>query len=442
MAHRISLGLVVVTLWASGASMGSAQESALDGLRAAARANARDGAAQSALGRALLRAGHYRQAERTLRTAARLQGNSPEAHYRVAEVAFARLDYRAARSACRPIERDSRNSTLARVCRARAFLVWNRSGRAFEELEAALAADGANFDALFALGEAHRLRAAVSDAEAAYNRAIAVDATRPEPHHGLGRLYSAANRRDDSVAALRRAIALDTDDPAIQYDLGRILAGQEGLVLLRAAATNRPEWDDGQLALAEAALAAGENAEARTAYTRAIALDARLAPAHTGLGRVLSAAGEHEAAEAAFMQSLELVANSAVTVVELGRLYETMGRNQDAFDQYSHAHDLDPRNPQGLLAAAALALRRGRDVLASGYLDRLMRRHPNLAAALALYGDVMAARSNRTGARDYYERALAGEGEVDRARVQEAMRTLDQPRQQRRQIQRATVPDR
>lgn len=442
MAYRISLGLIVAALWASSASVGMAQESALEGLRATARANARDGAAQSAYGHALLRAGHYRAAGRALRTAARLQGNSPEAHYMVAEVAFAQLDYRGARSACRPIERASPNSTLARVCRARAFLVWNRSGRAFEELEAALAADATNFDALYALGEAHRLRAAVSDAEQAYRRAVAVDATRAEPHHGLGRLYSAANRRDDSVAALRRAIALDADDPAIQFDLGLILGGPEGLLLLRAAAANRPAWDDSQLALGDAALAAGEQAEARTAFTRAIELDARLAPAHTGLGRVLATAGENDAAEAAFMQSLELVANSAETVVELGRLYEAMGRNQDAFDQYSHAHDLDPQNPRGLLAAAALALRRGRDVLASGYLDRLMRRHPNLAAALALYGDVMAARSNRPRAREYYERALAAEGEVDRARVQEALRTLDQPQQRGPHMQRATVPGR
>jgi hypothetical protein len=64
-------------------------------------------------------------------------------------------------------------------------------------------------------------------------------------------------------------------------------------------------------------------------------------------------------------------------------------------------------------------------VLASGFLDRALDATPDLAVALALYGDVMVARRDVTHARDYYTRALSGSGELpDRARVEAALAAL------------------
>ena len=140
-------------------------------LREAARANARDYDAQVALGRALLDAGRYREASATLRRAARLRRNDPAALYEAARVAFAQGEYRQARAQCRAIERADRESPIAHICMARAFLAWNRSSRAFEELETALQASPNDFEALLALGEAHRLRGSIREAEEAYGRA-------------------------------------------------------------------------------------------------------------------------------------------------------------------------------------------------------------------------------------------------------------------------------
>ena len=121
-----------------------------------------------------------------------------------------------------------RDAPLGRVCQARADLVWNRSARAFDEVNTALTANPNLYEALYALGEAHRLRASVSDAESAYQRAIAQRVTAAEPYLGLGRLYLAANRREDAVRALRRGFELDATDPEIQLELGRALANEEG----------------------------------------------------------------------------------------------------------------------------------------------------------------------------------------------------------------------
>jgi len=402
-----------------------AQETALQELSAAARAARNDGTAQAAYGRALLRAGRYREAQVALQAAARLSRRSPAALYDVATVAFARGDYRAARSACGPLQRARDGAVLARVCNARAFLVWNRSARAFEELEAALAIDANNYEALLALGDAHRLRAVVTDAEAAYRRAVAVRPDAADPHVGLGLLYAAAERRDDAIRELRAAAGLDRTNPEISYQLGKLLVGTpEARQLLEAAVSGRPSWAEAQSALGDALLAAGDATAARQAFAHAIELNAQLAEAHSGLGRALLRLDDLAAAEAALRRALELVPNAPGAVGALAAVLARTDRLEEAFEQYGHAADLDPRNPQPLLAAARLAVANRRDVLAAGFLDRILQQQSEQPQALALYGDIMLGRGDRTRARQYYERALRGRlPAAEQARLRRALGT-------------------
>lgn len=416
--------IVAAVLCLLSALPAAAQETELARLRAASRASSRDAAVQTEYGVALLRAGRWREAKAQLQRAARLQRGSAEAMYLVATVSFEQGDNRAARSACRALESTGRDAPLTRVCRARAALAWNRSALAFEELQAAIQADANHVEALIALGDAHRLRAAIAEAETNYRRAIELAPTRAEPHLGLGRLYFAAGRRDDAVASLRAAIALDPNHPVIQYELGRILAGDEARQLLERAAAGRPTWAEVQVALGDAKLAANDAAGAQAAYEAALRLDRRAAAAHTGLARVHMAAQRWAEAEAALRASMQIVPNSKQTALALADVFAATDRYEEALEQYRQAADLDPRDPAALLAATALAIRLRRDVLAAGFLDRLLEANPNLGAALVLYGDIMKARGDRAGAIRYYQRAMSGTGQFDRARVQTELRAL------------------
>jgi predicted negative regulator of RcsB-dependent stress response len=76
-----------------------------------------------------------------------------------------------------------------------------------------------------------------------------------------------------------------------------------------------------------------------------------------------------------------------------------------------------------MLRAARLALAQQRDVLASGFLDSILRVQPEQGDALALYGDVMIARSDHAQARQYYEHAVRA-GTSERTRVEAALRGL------------------
>jgi tetratricopeptide (TPR) repeat protein len=404
-------------------SSAAAQETELPRLREAARVAPRDAAVQRALGLALLRAGRYREARQQLDRAARLSRGSLEALFDVARVSFAERDHRASETACRAMGRAQKAAPLTRVCQARSDLVWARSARAFEELNEALTADPSLYEGLYALGEAHRLRAATSDAEAAYQRAIAARPSEAGPHLGLGRLYAAVNRREDAIRALRRALELDGLDPEIHYELGRLLANDEGRELLQRAVAGRPAWPEAQTALGDVLLAASQLEAADAAYRAAIAARADHEPAHAGLGRALVARGDLVGAEASLRRALEIVSNDQSAMITLADVLSRTARMEEAYESYRSAYGFDTRNAEPMLRAARLALSQQRDVLASGFLDSILRVQAEQPEALALYGDVMLARSDRTQARQYYERALRA-GTSERARVEAALRAL------------------
>lgn len=424
---RIVLLLALASTAATGtlvASSSSAQETALPAQRAAARAAPRDAAAQRSLGQALLRAGRYREARDAFGRAARLSRNSLESLFDVARVAFAEGDHRAAERACAGLARVEKAAVLTRVCEARTDLVWNRSGRAFETLDAALATEPNNYEGLYALGEAHRRRSAVAEAETAYRRASSSRSSEAAPYLGLGRLYVAAGRLDDARRELRRARELDTTDPEIAYELGRLLEGTEAQTLLDEASRGRPSWPEAQTALGDVAYRARTFEAAEAAYRAALRTREAHEPAHVGLGLTLLELGRLDEAEASLSRALELVSNDAVAVTALADLQARAGHYEEAYEGYRHAADFDPRNIEPLLRGAELALARQRDVLASGFLDRALGIEESNGRALALYGDVMRARRDARAARDYYERALRARGPIDRARVEEALRSL------------------
>lgn len=92
MLKRAAIALALVTTSAF------AQESALDSARAAVRANGNDPNASLALGRALLRAGHYAEAATELRRgAATMAGHQPDAaiklHWELARTFIAQRDF-------------------------------------------------------------------------------------------------------------------------------------------------------------------------------------------------------------------------------------------------------------------------------------------------------------------------------------------------------------
>jgi tetratricopeptide (TPR) repeat protein len=388
-----------------------AQTADLPARSQAAKLAPRDARAQEALGLALLEAGRH-----------------AEAQTRVAQAYLAQGNYRKAKSLCRKLQTEpdgSAQSAMAHVCMARTYLAWNRSERAFEELDRARGLDPELREVELVRGHAHRLRNEVSEAEAAYARAKGDPRLAGEADLGLGQLYAATGRKDEAIAALRRVLAGSAHQPDALYELGLLLGtGEESLRLLAEAHEPRPGWADAAVALGDARRAGKDLKGAEAAYREALRVDGSQARAHTGLGEVLWLAGQLDAAKLELDKSLSLVANDARATLVLAEILQQQGKLEEALEQFRHAADLDPRDPTALARAAELLVAQKRMNTAAGYLDRLLQAHPQSGVGLALYGDVMAERGNKVQAREYYTRALAAGGMPDPASVESKLRSL------------------
>ncbi|MFT3923430.1 MAG: tetratricopeptide repeat protein [Myxococcales bacterium] len=332
---------VLLALAAFEPAPGSAQAGELPALEAAAKAAPKDLAAQSALGRAYLRAGRFADAAKQFERAEGLAPLDPQAVTQRAEVAIAQGDYKQARNQCKKLFKEQKGSALAHVCMARAFLAWNRSERAFEELAAATAQDPNLGEAQLVLGHAHRIRNQVAEAETAYKRGKENRGLAAEAGLGLGRLYAAAGQKDDAVASLREALSLDPLWPEIQYELGVLLGSTpEARNLLAQAVAGRPGWADAARALGDAQRQAGELAGAEDGYRKALATDRNMLAAHLGLAEVLLAKAQPAEAEAEVKAALALVANDARATLLLAEIQVKQGLVDEGIDTFRHAADL------------------------------------------------------------------------------------------------------
>jgi len=400
-----------------------AQENVLAERRAAAKAAPNDVAAQTALGRALIEAGHLPEAEAQMRAASRLAKGTIESLYEVVRVQLATDDYRKARAACRELSAKDDKHVLTHVCMARAFLVWRRASRAFEYIDKALAADPTNYEARLALADAKRMQGEFAIAEATYRELLAQTPT-ADVYLGLAKCEAVQNHTAEAVAALQQAHTLDANDPDVLLELGKRSEGKAAVELLRAALAGRPGWADAELELAIAQRHAGDAAAAEAGLS---AVRKRLPDSPTAVAEHAAALvdlGRYDEAEPELKQALKLIPNDYDAAFALGQLYERTNRNEEAFTQYRNAGDLKRESPEALIAAARLGLSLQRPMLAGAMLDKALERTPRSAAVLALYGEVMLARGDKKAAREYLQRALQGEGPFDRAAVQKRLAAL------------------
>lgn len=417
--------LIAAVLAVAGANVAEAQLDALEALQAGAKAAPRDAAAQTELGRALLRAGRLDEAERTLKKAAQLQRASLGAAYEVLKVTFERGDHRAARGACGTFKKVAADTPYEHLCFARAFLIWRRSSRAMEYLGAALALDPDHIESLIAVGDAERISGSYDAATQAYERVRTLAPQRLEAVLGLARIAIARGEKETAIQLLRAVRPQGSTWPEVTFELGRLVQGSEAVDLLRQAVAFRANWNIALLALGEALVGSGQFAEAEQIAVDVTTREPGLAEGHTLLGRARQALGNRQGAEVALSQALTLVPNLPEATLARADLYAEMERYEEAFAEYQNAAGLRPLDVEPMVRAARLCVRLQRMNLAAAYLDRALDRAPQSAVALALYGDLLVARGDRAEAKVMYERALQGTGLVDRAAVEDALRKLN-----------------
>lgn len=404
---------------------------------ASLRAGVHDGPANLRLGRALRRGGHFDEAVRVLQAGVRDLAVRSDAQWEIARVRFDQGDFRASEAACHalPVGRGPADPVGLRrhVCMARAYLVWSRVALAQREITAAQAITPMDGELQLVVADAARLSSDVTGAETAYQAAMTALPGRDEPYLGLATLHETARRPDDAQRDYQRAVDVDGTDPAAALALGRFLIRRRddcatALPLLQRAVDGRPAWAEALVALGEAQLAAGHNADALTSYQSAVHLSPTQPGAQTGLGRALVALGRFAEAEPPLREAVRQVGTDAQAFNGIADVLEHTGRESDAMSAWDEAIDRAPGDPYARMRAATLAHRTHQNALARAYLDRILQDDGAYAQALALKGDIAAEEGDRATARMLYTQALAGHGPpIDRAAVQSHMAGLDAP---------------
>jgi tetratricopeptide (TPR) repeat protein len=420
----------VVIAVSSIASRGAmAQESRLPGLRAAAKTSPADPVAALALGRALRRAGLATPALAELRRGVAVSGGRVDVvsqlHWEVARTLIDRRDFAPAMTECKVLGTLPGQAAEGHACAAEAHLLWQRSTEALAEVGLALAKDPRCYDAKLAEARAYDFAIDAGKSEAAFRAALALQPDGIEAHLGLGRLLAKSGRRDEAAGELRRAAALDPDGPDALYELGLVLApSAESVSLLEHATRERVSFGDAWIALGDQQLAAGHVAEAHKAGDEALKADSSTVKPFLLLGRVALADGRPEDAVHAGEAALKLVANSAPAHLLIADGDAKRGELDPALEDYQAAWGLDHADPTPLVHAAQACHAGGRETSARAFGGKAVQEFPKWGPAWAVLGDVLATQGEKPGARDAYQKALAGEGPVDKDAVQRSLAAL------------------
>jgi tetratricopeptide (TPR) repeat protein len=224
-------------------------------------------------------------------------------------------------------------------------------------------------------GDIHLRRGDAREALKAFDTAVRLAPTAPEPYANRGAALLELGRLEDALAALDRALRLRSEYATAHFNRGNVLR------------------------------AMGRYEDAATAYTRALRAQPNFAEAHLNRGLALGALKRWQEALDEFSRALRIKPTLGGAQIGRAMAYRDMGQFPDAFAAIDSALATDPQNVEGmhfrasllndaqrheeaLAAADALLLRDASDVEAlmerARALQKLRRFHQGLATTDAL----------------------------------------------------------
>jgi tetratricopeptide (TPR) repeat protein len=219
----------------------------------------------------------------------------------------------------------------------------------------------------------------------AFNDALRLDPHFAMAHFNKGVTLEAMSARAQAVDAYSMALAADRDLHAARFNraalnlaAGSFERAAEDAGIVRKA---DPSLIEAHLLFGRACFELRRLAEAKRAFSAAIARAPALAVAHTLMGSVFTIEGKYADAEASLNEALRLDPGDAQAAYMLGlgrlRQYDLSG----AHDLFDRARLLQPSRPEITTALAQTARRAGRLDDARMYLDAALAADPSYADA-------------------------------------------------------------
>lgn len=398
--------------------------------RAAVAADKKDAAASLALGRTLRRAGVFQAAVHELRRGillgdARSGPTAIALRYELARVYMEQGQFREAVRACEALAPISGGRAMAHACLAEAHMTRKRASDALPEVEEALKLSPNLYEAKVVEGYAKWQAGKEQEADSILRAATQAQPDRVEGWLALGRLLRTLGKGDEALQAFEKAYAADGDDAVAAHALASLLpANARAIGVLEAAIRARPTYGPAHARLAEVLSEVGRLEQAEQEARLALGAPPVDAEWHAILAEVLVKRGQFDAALAAAADALRKVPNSARAKLAQADALAAKGDIDVAIEAYQEAFSNGRNSPTALVRGARACLEQSRETTARGFAERAVQAFPKWGPAWEVAGDIAAKAGERDRARQAYQKALAGQGPVDRARIQKALRSL------------------
>ncbi len=346
-------------------------------------------------------------------------------HWELARALIDRRDFMGAMTECKVLGTLPGQAAEGHACAAEAHLLWQRSTEALGETALALAKDPRCYEAKVAEARAYEFAIDPGKSEAAYRAAIALQADGVEAHLGLGKLlaHERAARRGRERAPARRAARSRRTRCALRAGSGARARRREREPA-RARDARAPLVRRRVDRARQQQLAAGHVAEARKAGDEALRADASTVKPYLLLGRVALADNRPRT------PCTPARPRSSSSPTRRRRRCSSPTATRGRGRSIPRSRRTRPRG------ASTTATRRpwctrprrvtraGRDTSARAFGAKAAQEFPKWGPAWAALGDALAAQGEKPSARDAYQKALAGEGPVDKAAVQRKLDAL------------------
>jgi len=183
-------------------------------------------------------------------------------------------------------------------------------------------------------------------AEAANQKAIALEPNDAEAHSNLGAVLNELGRREEAEASYRKAIVLNPGLANVHYNLGITLQElgrlEEAEASCRQAIAIKPGYAEAHSNLGVTLRDLGRLEEAQASYRQAISLKPDYAEANSNLGGILRDLGQFEEAEASCRQAITINPDYAEAHSNLATVLGRVGRFEEAVTGYRQATALKP----------------------------------------------------------------------------------------------------
>jgi tetratricopeptide (TPR) repeat protein len=294
--------------------------------------------------------------------------------------------------------------------RAQILLAERKFDKALEAAESAVAVDGNVVEAQLTLGRLHQRLGHVDKAIAAFNEVLRLSPTSIPAQLELSRAYLTAGRPHETLPLAQSVLARQPRNPEALLLQAQALL-RAGNVSAAERPTNALMHDYPRAAAAHLQLGdlhrqKKDNAAARAAYERALAIDPLNARALTSLAALDFLTGRGVDARARVDAALTKQPESPALLMLAGGVYAQLRDYASAEKVLRKAMELEPSNPNLYGMLGAVYRDQGQIDRAIAEFDRLVAKSSKPAAVQTLIGTLLESQQRFDEAKKRYQEAL------------------------------------